>query len=234
MKLSLTIVAAASALALAAPAAAQYGSQQPGAAPYGSQSYDPRRANDDNFADRLDQLEDRLEAGIDDGTIDRTEARSLRLQIRQLTRLESQYGRDGLSQDERRDLQQRLRTVRRDLRLADGGNNGRYADWNRDWDRDERSWQDGPGRGSRYQEVGEVCSQQRANAMTAILRNIFGTDNCLRVGERVTATASMSALPSQYRSEFRERSGVAYRYLEGNVIEIDTRTNVVTRIYDVA
>ena len=222
MKIRILTLAAAGAVALAAPAAAQYGSQQS----YGSQGYVDQSATD-NIVRRIDQLEDRLWEGIDSGAIDRNERRTLRQDVRQLARLERQYSSDGLTQQERRDLQQRMRSVRQQLQVADGGNNARYADWDRDWDRDE-----GYGQDNRYREVGEVCTQQRTG-LSVILRNLLGADNCLRVGERVGATASLGALPSQYRNEFRDRSGITYRYLEGNVVEIDTRTSVVNRIYDV-
>jgi hypothetical protein len=225
-------LASAATIALAVPAAAQYGNNN---------QWNANRANTSagvnvDFSNRIDQLEERLEDGIDAGTIDRTEARSLRQQVRQLARLEAQYGRDGIDQQERRELQQRIRTVRQQLRVADNGNDGRYRDWDR-WDREDGyaqnngndgRWNNGPG--SRYQEVSEVCSQ-RGTAVTAILRNIFGADNCLRVGER--ASTSLSALPSQYRNDFRDGSGFYYRYVDGNVVQVDSRTNVVARIYDV-
>lgn len=214
MKKLILTLAAATAIA-ATPAVAQYGAQASVNAGGGA-----------GIANRIDQLEDRLEAGIDTGAIDRNEARSLRQQIRQLNRLESQYSRNGLTQQERQDLQQRIRTVRQQLRVADGGNNnGRYADW----DRDDDFGQNNSYGNNRYQEVSQVCAQ--ASGITGILRGILGNDNCLRVGERVTG--NLAQLPSQYRNEFRDGNGFYYGYLDGNVVQIDSRTRVVARIYDV-
>ena len=97
MKTIITIAAALSALALAAPAAAQdrYG----GNGDYGySNGYG-------GIQSRTGQLRQRLQFGIQRGTISRREAVYLRDGVRQLTRLERQYSRDGLSRYERRDLQ---------------------------------------------------------------------------------------------------------------------------------
>lgn len=252
MKKLLISLTAASAIAAAAPAAAQYGSQPYGSQPYGAQAN--VNANVQlNLRNRIAQLGQRLEAGITAGTIDRNEARSLRQQVRQLQRVESQYARGGLTQRERQDLQQRIRAVRQQLRVADGGNPNRYADWDNDnfgYDQGygnqgynqgygnqgynqgygNQGYGQGYGQG-RYREVGEVCGQRAG--LGAVLGAILGADNCLRVGERVTSTAGLSGLPGQLSDQFRDRSGYTYRYLEGNVVEIDTRTSVVTRIYNV-
>src|SRR5687767_907425 len=79
-------LAATTAFAGAAPAAAQYGMGGNG----------PIRA---------DQLQMQLQAGVRSGAITRAEAMPLREQLRELTRLETLYARDGISGRERADLQ---------------------------------------------------------------------------------------------------------------------------------
>jgi hypothetical protein len=69
---------------------------------------------------RIVQLETRLNAGVQAGSIDRNEARTLRQQIRQLRQMEMQYSANGLTQQERSTLQQRIRSVRDQLRTAYG------------------------------------------------------------------------------------------------------------------
>lgn len=189
---------------------------------------------------RIDQLEERLDDGIEAGSIDRTEARNLRVQIRELNRLESRYLADGsLSQTERTDLIQRMRTTRQQLRVADGGRS-QYAEW-RDDDpysgyNPNTSYGSNASNDGEYAQVNEVCaastSSGKSAKINAFLGRIFGADNCLRVGERVTT--SLNAVPSEYRDDFPSRSGYRYGYVEGNVVEINSRTGVVARIYDVS
>ena len=142
MRKTFFALATVSAIAFAAPAAAQYES-----------------ANAD-MRTRVDQLQGRLQAGVQAGTITRAEARGLREQIRQLRALETQYSANGLTQSERQDLQGRMQALRRDLRTAEASNNGqRYgqSDWmdrnrdgydDRDTNRNGRT--DDEGYGQRY------------------------------------------------------------------------------------
>jgi hypothetical protein len=131
-------LAAASAITAAAPAAAQYGAQQNG---YGSQNGYGYQGNVNaggamGVQNRIAQLDSRFQAGVDSGLISRVEAQNLRPQLRQLRQLERQYSVNGLSQQERQDLQQRIRYVRQQLRAADGGAGGQYANW----DNEDRSY----------------------------------------------------------------------------------------------
>jgi hypothetical protein len=75
------------------------------------QSINARQAN----------LERRIDVGVRNGSLTRVEARNLRNEFRQLTRLEARYRQGGLSIAERRDLDrrfdrlsQRIRYERRD------------------------------------------------------------------------------------------------------------------------
>src|SRR5207253_3284464 len=164
MKKIILSLAAVSALAIGAPAAAQYASQPNGG--YGNNGYN-NEANG-NVRVAIGRLQARLDAGIRSGGISRQEAYPLRQQIRQLTVLERQYGVNGLSGRERADLQQRLRDVRQRLRMADG--NG--ANWNR-YDRedgygpngqygaDDRYGRDGQyGNGDRYGDDDRIDANQ--------------------------------------------------------------------------
>lgn len=268
MKHALYALAAGTMLAAALPAAAQ-------------STYDPYRypgadanaqiyAGENGFRNRIAQLDARLQTGVRSGQITTREARPIRQQIRYLAQLEQRYAANGLTQQERQDLQRRWRYTRQALRAADP-NNGGYAEWDREdpygpnyrdanndgyddgaynnggrnndgsynnggYNNDgynNGGYNDGRNNGSsRYRQVNEVCRSR--GTLGGILGAVFGTDNCLRVGERVTTASSLSALPNQLRDEFRDSDYYTYRYVDGNVVEIDNRNSVVARIYVVA
>jgi hypothetical protein len=122
MKKILLSMAALSALAIATPASAQLGVLA-----------------DSRIDVRINDLQSRIQAGVQQGSISRQEAQSLRAQLRELSRLERQYSRDGLSRGERQELQQRIQSLRQNIRTAEmsgGGRDGRWGD--RDGDRFER------------------------------------------------------------------------------------------------
>jgi hypothetical protein len=124
MKSIVTTMAAISALALAAPAIAQssYAGQQ--------NSYSGTNA-DANLSTRIGQLQMRLQAGVQSGSISRQEAVPLRQQLRQLTQLERQYALGGISGQERGELQRRIRDLRQGIRRADGNNQARWDQYDR-------------------------------------------------------------------------------------------------------
>jgi hypothetical protein len=85
---------------------------------------------------RIVNLEARIDAGIQAGVIDRTEARNLRRQTRDLRQLEMSYSQNGLTRQERQALQQRIRSLRDQVRLAGGEGWGNRYGWNdEDFDR---------------------------------------------------------------------------------------------------
>lgn len=221
MKKLLMAMTAIGALAAAAPAAGQG---------YDNDRYDDRRYDNQRgwnaggsagIENRIAQLDARLQAGISAGLIDRAEARDLRMQLRDLRRLERQYSVNGLTQVERQDLQARLREARQDLRLAD---NGRY-------DRDSRySWNDDDrydGRGGPYEEVCET----RGGVLGGLVDTVLGTrDDCgLAIGQR--ATGNLYSVPYEYRGRYRDGRGVYYRSDGRQIYQIDARTNTVLRVY---
>lgn len=221
MKTLLIAMTAVSAIAVAAPAAAQWGNQNQVNANAGA-----------NIESRIAQLETRLQAGIQSGAIDRTEARTLRTQVRALSRLQYQYSRNGLTQQERQDLQQRLRSVRQQFRMADGGANGRWAD-NDDNYYPGQSYpgQGGyTGQGGPYEEVRD-CEGNRGGIFGGVIGGIFGggSDDCVEAGER--APANLQAVPSQLRGQFRDGNGIVYRTDGQRIYQIDVRTNTVLRVY---
>jgi len=147
MKKIFLSVAALSALSVGAPAAAQYqnqgygnGNSQNGY--YPNDNY--QNGANGNVAARIGQLQARLQAGMQSGAISRQEAQPLRLQLQQLTRLERQYSINGLSGQERADLQQRIRNLRQQIQYAEGGQgrfgNQRYGDDDRRYGNDGRRY----------------------------------------------------------------------------------------------
>src|SRR5688500_7013080 len=113
----LIALAATTAFTAAAPAAAQYGGG--------------------NMQLRSDQLQTQLQAGVRSGAITRAEAMPLREQLRQLTRLEMLYARDGISGRERADLQHRINRLRQGIRMAERSGAGRYGRDDNRYDRDD-------------------------------------------------------------------------------------------------
>lgn len=219
-------MAAVGAIAVAAPAAAQSGYQNG----YG---YNSNTAGTVGMSQRIAQLEARLQAGIQAGDIDRTEGRELRMDLRELRRLERQYSYNGLTQSERQDLQQRLRTIRQEIRTAD---NGRYDRDNRySWD-DRYDNNDGySGRGGPYEQPYDTyCDTSSRGGIGGLIEGVLGRNNgncSLRVGAR--ASGNLYSVPSQHRYRFRDGNGVYYRSDGRNIYQIDARSQTVLRIYDV-
>jgi hypothetical protein len=215
MNKMLLALAAGTAMVSAVPAAAQG---------YQNQT----NTSQQRFDTRIDQLYDRLFDGIESGDITRSEVRQIRSPLRELVRLEARYSVNGLTRQERDDLNNRIRYLRQQIRLADGGGNGRYADY------DDDDQIIGNNNNQNVRQVNQVCAQQQQQGgFGGLLAALLGGDNCLRVGERVTNN-SLYAVPNELRRQFPDNRTHYFRYLDGNVIEIDARTSVVTRIFQVA
>lgn len=111
--------AGVSALAIAAPAAGQSG--------YGQGQYSQSQySRGAGFEARFERLEARLRAGVQQRSISNDEARLLDAQLRRLRDMHRRYAADGLSREERRDLQQQTWELRRQMRIADSGGWDRY------------------------------------------------------------------------------------------------------------
>jgi len=233
-KLTITMLAGAAAV-IGTPALAQ-SAYDPYPTTYGNgQVY----AGQNGYQNRIGQLDARLQAGIQTGAISSSEARAISQQIRYLAQLEQRYSANGLSQTERRDLQRRYRYTRQQLRAADP-NNSRYAQWDRSNDdpyadagyaTNGYNYGNGYNNVAQYQQVNQVCGTQ--SGLKGLLGSIFGSDNCLRVGERVSSASRLSAVPAPYNTEFRSDGTYTFRYFDGNVIQIENRNAIVTNIYDV-
>jgi hypothetical protein len=228
---------AVGALAVAAPAAAQTGYRTGYNDPSG---YTDTRG-DAGIDARIARLEARLNADISAGAISRSDERRLRAQIAGLRRLEWQYGRNGMSASESMDLQQRLRSVRDQFRMADRGYGDARYGWNdRDDtrygnndayydDRDPRQSRGNTyyGQGGPYEPV-DTCSR---GVIGGVLDAVTGRDCVtLRVGERVTT--SLYGVPVEYQDRYRDGYGYYYRSDGRAIYQIDARTNTVLRVYD--
>jgi hypothetical protein len=167
--------------------------------------------------------------------------------------LERQYSMNGITQQERADLQLRIRNLRQQIRYAEGGagyrQNGQYdrddayddnynnqrIDRNRDgyddrdYDRDG-SWDDDYQRDGRSDDYDDGDYQQPAQrgGIGGLIDNVFGGGG-LRVGQQ--ASANLYGVPSEYRSQFRDGNGVYYRSDGRSIYQIDARSRTVLRIY---
>jgi TolA-binding protein len=234
MKKLLITMTMISGLAAAAPAAAQYAQANAGM----------------GISNRISQLETRLQAGIQAGVVDRYEAQSLRQQLRDLNRLERQYSRNGLTVQERQDLQMRIRAARQQLRTADGGRydrDMRYGNWQNDdyYGQGSVYGQTGTsgqgaygqgaygqggyyGQGGPYESV-PVC--ERRGGIAGVIGSVLGTNNdCgLQVGQRVSG--GLYGVPYEYQNMYRDGYGTYHRSDGRNIYQIDARTNTVVRVY---
>jgi hypothetical protein len=186
-----------------------------------------------DFSARIHQLRTRLQAGVQSGTITRTEAAPIREQLRQVSRLERQYGVNGLSGQERADLQQRVRMIRQQLRVADNGNEGRYAQWDAE-DRYGQPYQQGHTQGYQqpYQQGYSQTYPQpvQQGGIAGILSQIVGGGG-LQVGQRVSG--NLYAVPPQHEGHYRDGGGVYYRSDGRRIYQIDARSQTVLRIFPI-
>ena len=233
MKKILLSMAAVSALAIGAPAAAQFSNSS-----YQGGAYTDVNAN---VGARIGQLQARLQAGVQSGAINREEARALRQQLRQLRDLERQYNVNGLTGRERADLQLRIRNLRQQIRYAEGGQgnyrNGDYDDDDyargqrvdrdrdgyddRDHERDGR-WDDDH-QDRRYEEPAQ------RGGIGGVIDSVLGRGGGLRVGQRVSG--DLYGLPYEYRNHYRDGNGVYYRTDGRQIYQIDARSETVIRVY---
>lgn len=140
MKTIFTMMAAASALAVAAPSSAQ-------------PSNGNWRGNGASSANSSAEFQSRIERGLRNGSISQREATPLRSSLRQLTSLERQYARNGFSAGERNMLDRRGATLDRQFVRAERSGSTRYGMDNR-FDR--------PNSGDRY--AGDIRVGQRPTA----------------------------------------------------------------------
>jgi hypothetical protein len=250
MKTLLITASALGMLAISAPAAAQY--SQP---TYQNQMATSANAN---VAARIEQLQLRLDTGLQTGAISPAEAAPLRQQIRSLRRTERLYSRNGLSGQEVAALQQSIRSVRQQLRAADNGANGRYNDWDRQdaygygnqnngygntgglIDQNRDGWDDRDyNRNGRLDDdnVGQPYQQGYAQGypqpvqqggIGGLINQVLGVGG-LQVGQRVTS--NLGAVPYQYQGQYRDGNGVYYRSDGRQIYQVDARSQTVVRVF---
>lgn len=147
MKSRFYTTAAAAALILATGVAAQLPLQQPrgnfleqlfGNVFGNNQAAEQSLESDWNqgrrpFEQRREQLDARIDAGVRDGALSRTEADAMRLEYEDIVRLEAQYSADGpMLPQERNDLRDRYRALSQRVGYQNndqnnGQNNGQYG-----------------------------------------------------------------------------------------------------------
>jgi hypothetical protein len=119
---TLTLIGAASALALGATAASaqSYGDRHDGyrQESYRSDSYrgEGYRGGWVNIDQRLAQLDRRIDQGVRDGSLNRREAWRLRGEFNEIARLQARYRANGLSGWERADLDRRFDILSNEIR----------------------------------------------------------------------------------------------------------------------
>ncbi len=190
---------------------------------------------------RIEQLRERIEAGVELGAISRREAVSLRSSLRSLTQLERRYSRNGLNNEERQELQSRLRSLRQEVRQADNGAQGRYEDWDRQGGRDDDRYDDrdgsrDDGRGydrdeGRYDDVDDgYREREQRGGLGGVIDGVLGRNSAtLQIGQR--APSDLYGVPFEYRDRYRDTNQSYYRSDGRQIYQIDARTQAVVRIH---
>ena len=229
---SLVSLAGLPLLSLAASASAQYYPSNQNE--YANQNQYGNQTNA-NLTVRINQLQVRLQEGVQAGTITRGEAAPIRQQIRDLTRLDRQYSANGYTGQERSALQQRIRQVRQQLRTADGGASGRYNQWDVEDGYSQSGQQEGYNQG--YQQPYQQGYQQpqqgyqqpvQQGGIAGVIGQLLGVGG-LQVGQRVPN--NLYGVPSQYQGQYRDGNGVYYRSDGRRIYQIDERNDTVIRIF---
>lgn len=251
-------MATATAVVIATPATAQYGSSQQYANSNQQGQYRNNGNADANLAARIDQLQIRLQAGVQNGSISRQEAMPLRQQLRQLSQLQRQYARDGISGRERGDLQRRMRDLRQAIRSVDGNNRARWNAYDRE---EDYGGEDGYGRDDGYaSDRGDridanrdgyddrdynrngrwdddmndgryaqpIPQQPSRGGLGGIVDSLLGRGG-LQIGQRVPT--GLYGLPDGYREQYRDSNGAYYRTDGRQIYQIDARTQTVVRVH---
>ena len=184
------------------------------------------------------ELQMQIEAGFDSGAISHNEATTLRNRLRQLVRLERRFSPNGISGRENAVLQQHSNALRQQISLAERSGYGRSdrdrAAWDDRYDREHRA--DWESRYVRDREAAWASRDRRDGRFGSAARfdrpnrgDRFAGD--ARIGQHTSMR--MTALPRQYREEFRDDQDFYYRYDDGRIYQIDRRTDLILRLLDV-
>jgi hypothetical protein len=146
---------------------------------------------------------------------------------------------NGYTGQERAALQQRIRQVRQQLRLADGAANGQYNQWDAE-DGYTQGYQQpnqqgcNPGYQQPNQQGYNPGYQQRnqqpvqQGGVAGVVSQLLGVGG-LQVGQR--ATGNLYGVPSQYQNQYRDGNGVYYRSDGRRIYQIDARSQTVIRVF---
>lgn len=174
-------------------------------------------ANRDGYDDRDTDRDGRWEDNVDSRYADTT-----RIDANRDGYDDRDYDRDGRWDDDVRD---------RDYAQNDWIDRNRDGYDDRDYDRDGRSDGDTYAQGGPYNADDSCAFQRDRGGVAGAIDNVLGRDRCYTVGQRVSGR--LDAVPSRHRDRFRDSSSVYYGYGDDRVYEVDTRTNVIRRVYRV-
>lgn len=146
-----------------------------------------------------------------------------------------------LANEERQDLQRRLRSLRQEVRRADDGARGSYDDWDHqsggDDDRyDDRDSDRDNGRGydrddNRYDDSDDRYREpEQRGGLGGVIDGVLGRNSAtLEVGQR--APSDLYGVPYEYRDQYRDTDQSYYRSDGRQIYQIDARTRAVVRIH---
>lgn len=238
----LIVMTGAALLAASVPAAAQYGY--------------------DFYQTRIARLGDRLETGIRDGRISRSEAQRLRYELRNLRVLERQHSRGGFSQPERNELQTRIEYLDRRIRSAIGNRDYRGRGYDRDgrYDRDrdgydDRYDRDNDGYSDRYDRdrdgyndrydrdddgYNDRYDRDDDGYNDRYDRNADGYDDRYGrgdyrrygAGDQLPQSYNVYNVPVEYQGRYRDNARFYYRFDGRAIYEVDRGTGRITRVIE--
>lgn len=203
MKYVYMTMAAVSALAVAAPVAAQ-----------------PWSGNRSNSA----ELQMHLDGGMQSGAITRREAMPLRTSLNELIRMERSFGRNGFNRSERNTLELRSASLHRMILRAERNGNRTAIAFDRNDSRDEgRDFAESDFRGKDGKDD-SIGTDRRDTP-----GDRFAGD--LRVGQRFSDR--QVALPMQYRARYRDSDASFYRYDDERIYQIDRSSGLIMAMFDI-
>ena len=183
---------------------------------------------------RLNDLNLHIQTSYQRGDISRTEAARLQAEVTDLSRREQAYRSDGLSRDERNDLQQRLQVLEGRIQQAGYNRDDRY-------DRDDRYGRDN--RDDRYDRDDD--RDDRDDRWSDNDRRYDGRNGCppglakknngcqppgqaMRTGERYGN--QYARVPASYGERYRDTQRYLYRYNDGRIYQVDRRSGLIVRV----
>ena len=223
----------------AEPALAQFRAPYEAPRRYGYRIDSPRQI--------LDSLTRRIESDEQFRIISPDDARRLRIEINRLMRVEWEYGHDGFSSWERRDLARQIAQLRGSVMAAEQGRfggggvivppRGTYPGLDRREYRDDRGLDRDSGRAGdddRYGETGYEDTRETGPDLNfdrpddqdgARYEPGGGYPEELHVGDR--APVNLGLLPPELQGRYRDGGGVYYRYWNGTIYQVDDRTGTI-------